>query len=618
MARRNVGNTSIQTFESDLEYILHRPEIYIGSIQEIKINDFVYINNELTFKEITYNPGLFKIVDEVISNSVDEAIRNNFKVGTNIKVTFNKDQSFLIEDDGNGVPVGFDTKLKKYSSELVFSNLKTGSNFDDNSNSELLGLNGVGVSLTNIFSSYFSVYINDGKSIYRQKFSNNLTKIEKPSVSKSTSNSTFTKITFTPNYNYFKISDECLIDLPLIIEKRIRNLAFAYPEIRFKFNGKSVSPKKPKDLFGSIDENFIFAEGEKFRLAILFSENDFKQISIVNGGETKEGGTHVDYVINKIVEYVREYIKKKFKIQVKPSEIKNHLFLFLALRTPKRKFFGQTKNLLVTNSNIFSDRIDDVLTDKILNKLVNNEKFIQSIVEIYQLRKEVKEKKKIKQLTKGKKRVKLAKLVEAQSKNKERNILMIAEGDSALNELINVRNPHVAGIPIRGKLKNVFNEKDIDVIKTEELRNLMQAIGLEIGKKAKDLNYGKIGILSDQDYDGDAIAGLLINFFFKFWPELFDEERIVRVLSPLFIAKKNKKIKRFYSHKEFESWIDEHKDWKIIYNKGLGSLGPEEYEIMINDPKLIVLKSSENSQKMIDLVYSNNSENRKLWLKEVK
>ena len=152
-------------------------------------------------------------------------------------------------------------------------------------------------------------------------------------------------------------------------------------------------------------------------------------------------------------------------------------------------------------------------------------------------------------------------------------------------------------------------------MKNEELKSIIQVLGLEMGKKAENLNFGKIGLLEDCDRDGDSIVSLLLNFFYKFWPELIEEKRIIRILSPLYIAKKGKEIKRFYNHSEYKEFTNNGcEGWKIKYNKGLGGLGADEYEYMLNNLKYIEFSLDKKTKSMIELVYSDNTDARKEWL----
>ena len=154
--------------------------------------------------------------------------------------------------------------------------------------------------------------------------------------------------------------------------------------------------------------------------------------------------------------------------------------------------------------------------------------------------------------------------------------------------------------------------KITDLPKLKELSELMSIIGLELGEPADDLNYGQIGILADADFDGFSIAALLVNFFSN-WKELFEEERILLIKSPIVIAKKGNSIKRFYDLKDFaKESLDS--SWRIEYNKGLGSLSVDEYDLMINDPVTEILKYDGGADSSLETAFGKNPIPRKQWL----
>jgi DNA gyrase/topoisomerase IV subunit B len=620
MTRRKIAGTDVEQYESEFAHYLDRPEYVLGNSNPITTEKFFI--DSIGWKEVTYVPAVLKLFDEVISNAVDEAIRTDFKHAKKIKVEFSCEDGWVtIEDSGRGIPIVQDEKTGKWLPEMVFSELRTGSNFDDESKAETLGRFGVGVSLTNLFSSEFRINIVHAGQEYKQIFQNNLTIKRQPGIQKTTKKSG-TSVGFVIDWKRFieNWDTSCFgrgwLEYEPLFEQRVRDLALCYPEIQFWWNKKKVSGRKPAEIFSLVAPDFTIGESEKCRLAVMYSDHGFRVMSWVNGIETSKGGTHVEYACSSIIEAVREHIRKRYKIDVRPSEVRNRLFIFLSLRTGSTNFDSQAKEAFTTSTKEFADRIEEVLTEKFIKSILKNDRLIESIVEVYQLREEVKQKREVKKLSKVGK-VKIPKLVEAQSKDTEKNILMICEGDSAISELINVRNPNIGGIPIRGKLLNVFDKKAVDVLNNAEIRALVQCIGLEIGKPPKNLNYGRIGILTDMDGDGNAIAGLLINFFYKYWPGLFEEGRIIRVLSPLYTAENKGKIKRFYSKTELEkAGLD--KSWKIKYNKGLGALGADEYELVLNKLEYIELVPGKETADMIRLVYSSDTDARKEWLVEVK
>jgi DNA gyrase/topoisomerase IV subunit B len=153
------------------------------------------------------------------------------------------------------------------------------------------------------------------------------------------------------------------------------------------------------------------------------------------------------------------------------------------------------------------------------------------------------------------------------------------------------------------------------VIQNQEVKNLLASIGLKMGEEPADLRYGKIFIYSDADPDGDSIAGLLINFFGKYWPELFEKGIICRVMTPLVVAKKGNDKKWFYTNKEFDAWHEAQKTlsgWSIEYKKGLAALENEEYREIIQNPNYFVLDKGKDFQGTLETWFAGDSNPRKL------
>jgi DNA topoisomerase-2 len=244
---------------------------------------------------------------------------------------------------------------------------------------------------------------------------------------------------------------------------------------------------------------------------------------------------------------------------------------------------------------------------------MKNEELIQPIIEALLLKKQLAEARALRKAQKNAKKKKVASHISATGKKVEDKILFITEGQSAISNLINVRKTAIhGGFPLRGKPRNVRELKPTDIMKNKELSELMSIIGLELGEPAEDLNYGQIGILADADFDGFSIAALLVNFFSN-WKELFDDERILFIKSPIVIAKKKKQVKRFYDLKDFhDAKLDN--EWRIEYNKGLGSLSLEEYDLMINDPVTEVIEYDSGATKSLETAFGKNSLPRKKWL----
>ena len=564
---------------TDIEHVLLRPQMYAGSNNEEIYPTYIYENGKIVLKDIPQIPALLKLFDEIISNSLDEAIRTKFKYATKIKVKFVAETGEVwIEDNGRGLPIEYDESLKKWTPEIIYTHLRAGSNFDDANKEMLVGQFGVGGSLVPIFSKKFIIETANGQKMYNQTYENHLAIKRKPTINECKSN--YTIVRYFPNYAYFNVSEDVMENLSSLYEKRVRDLAFAYPEVTFWYNNQKISVPKLKQFVESIHNIYECNEVENGRIAIFYSDTDFQQISIVNGANTSRGGTHVDYAVNKIVEHVRTFLKKKHKLEVKPIDIKSKIFLLLSIRMQNPAFDSQTKERLISSNN-FKALIDELLSEKFLNSILKNDEIILPIVEAYKLKLQVKENVELKKLGQTKKKVRVEKYYPA---TKHKKYLVLTEGDSACNGLMSVLGRDVFSyFPLRGKPLNVLEAK-FDKIKTnEEIKNIVQILNLKLDKDIQDdLYYDNILIASDQDLDGIAIRGLLLGFFYKFSKSLLKANRIKFIRTPIIVGFDSKeKIKDFYFTL---SDYNQNKKSGIKYNyyKGLASWQAEHLNQLIS------------------------------------
>lgn len=191
----------------------------------------------------------------------------------------------------------------------------------------------------------------------------------------------------------------------------------------------------------------------------------------------------------------------------------------------------------------------------------------------------------------------------------------VVSHNSASSAFRKYRDPMLQGaFPLRGKFINVSELPNTRVIQNQEVKDLLAAIGLKMGEEPKDLRYGKILIYADADPDGDSIAGLLINFFGKYWPELFEKGRICRVLTPLVVVEKASEKHCFYTNTEFEEWLKKtpHPNkWDISYKKGLAALADDAYMAIIKNPKIVVLSPGDNMSLVLNNWFGSDPSARK-------
>jgi DNA topoisomerase-2 len=356
----------------------------------------------------------------------------------------------------------------------------------------------------------------------------------------------------------------------------------------------------------------FYEESPRWKIGIGVSNDNFQQVSFVNSVETKDGGTHVEYIINQIAVWIRERIKKKHKFDVRPSEIRNHIFLFVNSDIVNSSFSSQTKEKLITEIKDFGS--EHIISEKTLKNIFTSE-IIKQLLDWIEQKQLADERKQLRALNKFVDTTKIIKLIDAKSKDREKCTLAIFEGDSAKSAFRNYSDPNFQGaFPLRGKFINVMELPSAKVIQNQEVKNLLASIGLKMGEAPTNLRFGKILLYTDADPDGDSIAGLLMNFFGKYWPELFEQCKILRVLTPLVVAQKGKDKEWFYTAQEFQTWEASQKNlsqWKISYKKGLAALENEEYKEIIRNPKAVTIEKGDKFHETLSTWFSGDSVPRK-------
>jgi len=594
------------------DWILKRPTIYLG--QTKPTTQVFYFSDVGEFREETYIPALHKLFEEIIENSVDEFIKTKGKFADKISVVIDGDK-ITVEDNGRGLEIAKHHQYnEKYIPEVIFTHLRAGSNFKDDR--EGIGVNGVGGSLVPIFSKEFKLLTYSNKKSFSQTYKNRLEYKSIPEIKKHDT-SHGTTISFIPDFEYFGVKEWNMA----LIKKRIEDLAYSFPDIKFKFNRRRVYGSNYRDFVSKFSKDMVIEKNDQCALIITPDSN--KEVtsahSTVNGALTWMGGCHMDYIYNYLSAYLRPKLEKKYKVSIKPADIRNNIAIFCNLNIKNPVFSSQTKEKLIDSSEKLSKVFSGILETKLINKLYGNKEIVTKIVEDAVMAKKIKDglaaKKKLKQI----KKKKVVKLVDANSKNRKECILHLTEGDSASSMANTIRDPmRHAFLPLRGKVLNVYELNKIKVLSNSEIQDILNSTGLNIyDSDISNIRYGKIVLLSDQDFDGFSIRGLLINFFYKYWPDLFRQGIISFLQTPLFKVIKGKQVKYFYSNKDLEENKKDLEGWKIKYYKGLGSMTKDDWNYCLNthtEYETIVPdnKSSEN----IKMAFSKDTSLRKLWLQK--
>jgi DNA gyrase/topoisomerase IV subunit B len=389
-------------------------------------------------------------------------------------------------------------------------------------------------------------------------------------------------------------------------------------------------------LFG-IDVQYSIYEEPKSKMKFAIIENtlteQFEHCSIINGADTYRGGTHVDVLRDVVCQDMKEKIWKENKLEVQVSDISKNMIMVIMQTINAPVFEGQTKEKLVNDKVEIKKFYADLFSARRLTSISSDVKNILSkTVDDVMFKNEKKDLSELKKTQKGLDKKKIAKLIEASGKDRTKCCLYITEGDSAISNLAMVRDAKtMAGLPLRGKIMNVYESSAKEVLENKEIQAIMAAVGLKIGEspleirlkqiEKNDLNYGKIIIATDQDMDGYSIRCLLVNFIFKWWPEIIEHGLVYILETPLYeaIDRKSEEAFYFYTKKEYEKWLSTKNSakYEISYFKGLGSCGKEAWDYMINkNPNFIQLTASDikQSRDILKMAFSEDSDARKTWL----
>ena len=587
---------------NDREHVLHRPNVYLGSV--VLEPHSGIINYKYTTVSIV--PALMKMIEEILQNSIDEHIRTNGKFSNEIKVSILNGvdgTEVTVQDNGRGIPM---TKFNgKPQAVLAWTELRAGSNFDD-SKRVTAGTNGMGAALTNIFSSYFKGETCDGKEKLILVCSDNMKNVN---FSMSKSDKMGTTVKFKPDLVRFGLM-EFSNDHIEVLKDRLINLAISYPSITFKFNEEKISFKNIKQVAKQFHDDAISYESDNYGIIFAPSgvEEEFRCITYVNGIYVKNSGSHVDFILNKVIDNLRTHIKKKHKIEVLPNQIKQHLLVGAWCRNFKAlKFDSQSKERITNSVGEVSEYFGEINLDKVSKQILDTPSSIDPMIAAILYKKEMAENLALQKKLKGSAKLRVVNHIAATDENPENKMLLITEGLSAIGGLLKVRNQKTTGgYPLKGKPLNIRGMKNIEIAANKEIFELMNVIGLELGKPATNLNYGKICVFSDSDVDGSHVFTLLLNLF-SLWPELYEQKRIYRLMSPLYYCTKGKDIKIFYTKEEFD--MVNLVGYDISYIKGLGSMTEDAYKETVNNPKLILITGDDFN--VLEKAFGDDSDFRK-------
>ena len=597
---------------SEVQHILIRPSMWVGSTKMEEKDMFIYNANigKFEMKVVTYIPAMLKVVDEVISNSCDEYRRKDNMGLTELRVSISKETGEIIVRDNGGIPIVKHKEAGVYVPEFIFGRLRTSSNYDDNEDRNVIGTNGVGSSLCNVFSTYFEIESADGKNEFHRSWSNNMETLNDDlKVTKCNKKTHFTQTRFKLDFSRFETDlntfDDDFIN---IIHKRCIDAAAANPGLKVVFNDTEEWLFKKFDEYIDLYSNLLNIQDKIYFnndlcTAWIFPDSSI-DIGFVNGAECSKG-THMRALRNEINQTVVDFLTKKDKLKdLTTRGVDGKYSVFIDINVSNPTYDSQTKETLTTPIDKFSkdEKIKWEVDDKFLNKICKSE-IVALVRDWYKKKVAAEDEKALRKINretnKGLKRP--DKYITCSSKKKAERQLWIFEGDSAKAGLRGGRNPeYQAGLIMRGVPLNCYGMTPVQIMKNEVFNDIVTVLGLKWGKEfnVNELNFGKIVISTDADYDGDKIAALLL-LFFNNWPELFDKNIVCRNISPIVISRKGKDCKKFYTMEEFKEEEKKLKGYTHKYVKGLGGLSDKESKEMYQDPKFLYFKKDEVADSML-------------------
>ncbi|ULU00519.1 hypothetical protein L3Y34_001170 [Caenorhabditis briggsae] len=587
--------------KSPTEHVLLRPDTYIGGVA-MRESQFVWIRNSETrrmfTKEVSYPPGLLKIFDEILVNAADNKSRDPSM--NRLEVWLDRETSRIaVWNNGSALPVEIHPTEGVYVPTLVFGSLFTSSNYDDNEIRTVGGRNGYGAKLCNIFSDEFVVEAVDSrtKRKFKQRWYHNMREFDEAVIEDLTNQqlSDYTKVEFVPDLKRFHI-DKLSEDIIDLIGKRVFEVAATLPsDVQVFFNGQKCDVDGFEDYVRMFNDSnpssFLFLHPTSRWHVGVAKRNTFsgegivtlpKVVSFVNNINTEKGGSHVDYVMDKIVNVMKPLVDSRLgdpSKSVKPATIKNNISLFINCLIENPSFESQTKETVTTKPKQFGSSFD--CDSEKISKWAETSGLLDEIVdEVLNTKK-----KKISSKRANSSSVRdIVKLEDAEwagvPGKSEKCTLILTEGDSA--KALALAGLEILGrqtygvFPLKGKLVNVSNLDDIRASKNEEIGKIVRILGLNFNEPTpskESIRYGRLLILTDQDEDGSHIKGLVINFIHKFWPSLIQSGEFIKSFrTPLLKAKKGNEVVPFFSLNEYRKWAETIEGkWKVKYYKGLGT-----------------------------------------------
>ena len=597
---------NIQVLEG-LEAVRKRPAMYIGDIS---------------------SKGLHHLVYEVVDNSIDEALAGYCD---HIEVTINEDNSITVQDNGRGIPVDYHEKEKKSALEVVMTVLHAGGKFDKGSYKVSGGLHGVGVSCVNALSTHMTTQVFRNGKIYQQEYSCGHPLYSVKEV--GTTDITGTRPQFWPDGTIFT---ETVYNYD-ILATRMRELAYLNAGIKISLTDLRVKDEEgnaKKEIFYSEEglkefvryvdssrEHFmndvIYINTEKqgtpVEVAIMYNTSYNENVhSYVNNINTIEGGTHLAGFRRALTRTLKKYAEdnkmlEKAKVEIAGDDFREGLTAVISIKVAEPQFEGQTKTKL--GNNEVMGAVDQAVGEALTYYLEEHPKEAKLIVDKVILAAQARiAARKARESVQRKSPMSgggmPGKLADCSSKDPEECELFLVEGDSAGGSAKQGRNRAFQAIlPLRGKILNVEKAMWHKAFESDEVNNIIQALGIRFGVDGEDskeanidkLRYKKIIIMTDADVDGSHIDTLIMTLFFRYFPQVIQQGCLYIATPPLYLCTKGKAKEYCWTDQQRQKFIDTYGGGSenAVHTqryKGLGEMNPEQLWETTMNPENRMLK----------------------------
>jgi DNA gyrase/topoisomerase IV subunit B len=538
------------------------------------------------------------LLEELLDNALDECLAGYANiVGIYIDT---KNSKYTVCDNGRGMPIEDGVPITvstKMFSGGKFKNMKTAYNIS-------VGIHGVGLTAVNALSNFYEIEIFKNKKHGKFTFENAKIKNELIEDYNKEEKPFSTAISFVPSKKYF---EKTIVNMDRIRKR----LAVASVELSNSYFILQIDDKKEiinnsdkikffeKECINDENVTKILSFGIKHKiesLRVIFcysfeSTMTPRILSSVNLLPVESGGTHINLFFDVLKDILNKSNKNEYKFQ--QNDVLVGLRAYISLELERPELSGQTKDKLINRKDALKKLFDDI-SKQISSYFNDNKEDLQVLLEGFDIYRKKLDSKKLKSSSHNKRvSTKFTKLRDCTGVNGE---LYIVEGDSAAGTLIQCRDPRIHAIfPLRGKIPNVLNAKDI--LKNKEIAELTQAMGCGIGPNfdLSKLKYSKVIASSDNDYDGYHISSLIAMVYLILFPEIIKSGKFYLASGPLYAVNEGKTFIPLWTEEELKESRD--KNRHITYFKGLGEMSPQQLKICLMDEK---------TRRLIKLEYTNN------------